>query len=109
MTNAESTCELYSKAIAAGEDPSEVVGELAVLYGVQRPAIWRRLITGGLRPPYGHSEKRSRRKSRARRPSSEVEKERMAQPRVDRDPCQRCGVRRDIGCYHTRAPVGMVL
>lgn len=28
---------------------------------------------------------------------------------VDRDPCQRCGVRRDIGCNHSRVPLGMVL
>jgi hypothetical protein len=30
-------------------------------------------------------------------------------PRIERDPCPRCGVRRDIGCNHTRAPLGMVL
>lgn len=30
-------------------------------------------------------------------------------PTVDRDPCQRCGVRHDIGCHHTRAPVGMMM
>jgi hypothetical protein len=29
--------------------------------------------------------------------------------RVDRDPCQRCGVRHDIGCHHSRAPLGMTL
>lgn len=28
---------------------------------------------------------------------------------VDRDPCQRCGVRHDIGCHHSRVPLGMVL
>jgi hypothetical protein len=28
---------------------------------------------------------------------------------VDRDPCPRCGVRHDIGCHHSRAPIGMVL
>lgn len=26
---------------------------------------------------------------------------------VDRDPCARCGVRHDIGCHHTRQPIGM--
>jgi len=26
---------------------------------------------------------------------------------VYRDPCQRCGVRRDIGCAHSGAPVSM--
>lgn len=28
---------------------------------------------------------------------------------VDRDPCDRCGVRRDIGCGHSRVRLGMVL
>jgi hypothetical protein len=28
---------------------------------------------------------------------------------VDRDPCQRCGVRHDIGCHHSRSRLGMVL
>lgn len=28
-------------------------------------------------------------------------------PRVNRDPCPRCGVRADIGCGHTQAPIGM--
>jgi len=28
---------------------------------------------------------------------------------VDRDPCPRCGVRRDIGCGHSLAPLGTVL
>lgn len=32
----------------------------------------------------------------------------LPQP-VDRDPCPRCGVRHDVGCNHSRAPLGMVL
>lgn len=28
---------------------------------------------------------------------------------VDRDPCPRCGVRRDIGCGHSLERLGMVL
>lgn len=28
---------------------------------------------------------------------------------VDRDPCQRCGVRHDIGCNHSQVPLGMML
>jgi hypothetical protein len=27
-------------------------------------------------------------------------------PRVDRDPCPRCGVRRDIGCVHSSRALG---
>jgi hypothetical protein len=28
---------------------------------------------------------------------------------TNRDPCQRCGCRGDIGCGHSKAPLGMVL
>lgn len=28
---------------------------------------------------------------------------------VDRDPCPRCGVRRDIGCGHSPERLGMIL
>lgn len=28
---------------------------------------------------------------------------------VDRDPCPRCGVRRDYGCSHSLAPLGTML
>jgi hypothetical protein len=30
-------------------------------------------------------------------------------PIEPRDPCPRCGVRQDIGCGHSQAPLGMVL
>lgn len=30
-------------------------------------------------------------------------------PVNDREPCPRCGVRRDIGCRHSTAPLGMIL
>lgn len=35
-----------------------------------------------------------------------AEAEKMAMPRVERDPCHRCGARGDYGCGHDRAPVG---
>lgn len=100
------TCEMYSAAIACGEAPGDVVGELATMYGVQRPAIWRRLRAGRLLPPYGSG----RRIGNPRRKSpTEADDARSAMPRVDRDPCPRCGVRHDVGCNHSRAPLGMVL
>jgi hypothetical protein len=37
------------------------------------------------------------------------EAERAEIPRVDRDPCPRCGTRRDIGCNHSRTRLGMML
>lgn len=33
----------------------------------------------------------------------------IAGRRLDRDPCPRCGVRGDVGCNHSRQPLGTVL
>jgi hypothetical protein len=33
-----------------------------------------------------------------------IEAEETLPPRVDRDPCIRCGVRADVGCGHKRIP-----
>lgn len=113
-------CAAFRAADNRGEDRSIVVSNLACLYNVQRPAIWKALRNGGVLPPYarrvdggkgrprgggmpGYSE------NRRRRSKSQISDEKAEMPRVDRDPCQRCGVRHDIGCHHTRAPVGMVL
>lgn len=35
-----------------------------------------------------------------RRTNPEIVADKMAQPRVSRDPCTRCGIRGDIGCEH---------
>ena len=122
MNDTARTCEIYLKSIAAGEHPSDVVAELATWYGVQRPAIWKRLRQGGVIPPYsprvaggkgrpvgGGECGYTQRRLEGRRRHSEINEAKMALPRVDRDPCQRCGVRHDVGCHHTRAPVGMTL
>lgn len=115
-------CTTYRKALAAGEDSTAVVGELAAANDVQRPAIWKALRRGGVLPPYapksehgqgrpigggvsGYTELR-----RANMQSRQTRKIQMDEtPRVDRDPCPRCGVRRDFGCNHSRIPLGMVL
>jgi hypothetical protein len=99
------TCDEYSRQAAMGGDPCEIVTALCVVHSVQRPAIWRRLRIGGVLPPY-----RARLVPRnARRSSLEIAREKDAGPRVDRDPCPRCGVRRDYGCNHSLARLGMVL
>lgn len=115
-------CAKYRRAMSGGEPQAAVIGYLASEYDVQRPAIFKALRSGGVMPPYeprsdygrgrprgggvpGYSERRRER----RRALSEIREERMSQPRVDRDPCQRCGVRHDVGCRHSRAPVGMML
>jgi hypothetical protein len=99
------TCEVYRKATAAGESPGDVVGYLAKWFGVQRPAIWRRLRTGGVLPKYNEGSPIGRkpagiRENRTRTPLP---------PTVSRDPCPRCGVRADYGCGHSHIRLGTVL
>jgi hypothetical protein len=101
----EETCDAYRRMLSAGGDPSEIVSGLAAFHGVNRPAIWKRLRSGGVLPPYRSGTGIRR----LRRTNLEIDAERNQQPRVDRDPCPRCGVRRDVGCAHSRAPLGMVL
>ena len=45
---------------------------------------------------YSPHSRPDREASRARK----LEREQALPPRVDRDPCPRCGVRRDFGCAH---------
>jgi hypothetical protein len=99
------TCDAYKRMADIGGDPSEIVTGLAAHFHVTRPSIWRRLRIGGVLPPYG-TRGPLRKK---RRPNREIKQDKDCQPRVDRDPCQRCGVRHDIGCNHSRAPLGMTL
>ena len=95
-------CRLYRHAVAAGEDPSAVVGMLAEMRGVQRPAIWRNLRAGGVLPPYGVG------RARGTKPRTRTTPNYEDAPRVHRDPCSRCGVRGDIGCSCPKARVGTV-
>lgn len=103
-------CSTYRKALAAGEDSTAVVGELAAANDVQRPAIWKALRRGGVLPPYAPKSEHGQGRRRANTQSWQTRKLQMDEtPRVDRDPCPRCGVRRDFGCNHSRIPLGMVL
>jgi hypothetical protein len=112
-------CEIYRAAVAAGEDTTDVVGQLATWFDVQRPAIWKRLRRGGAIPPYapktyggkgrpigggasGYSERR--RKASLSRSTNRAAM--AAAPRVVRDPCPRCGVRGDLPCKHNRTWLG---
>ena len=104
------TCTAYDRALACGEHPADIVGYLSAQYGVQRPAIWRRLIAGGSRPPYeGGSGKIGRAAAGVSRHKHRDIPASMLPTPVDRDPCPRCGVRRDIGCHHSLAPLGIAM
>lgn len=116
-------CEAFVRGISAGELSRTIVSELAARFDVQRPAIWKALRVGGVLAPYAprqdggagrplgggepgyteHRRERSVEVAIARRPEFPPEQF------VDRDPCPRCGVRGDIGCSHSRAPIGMML
>lgn len=93
-----SLCEAYRGLAATGGDVTSFVGEWARMLNVQRPAIWRRLRSGGALPPY-NSSPRGGFGPRPKRVRVRVTVESLP-PRVDRDPCPRCGVRADVGCNH---------
>lgn len=110
------TCEAFARSIANGCSSREAVAELAALNDVQRPAIWKRLRAGGIIAPYAPSHTGGKGRPRGggmagytenRRERSEAfhddRRLSLEQPRVDRDPCPRCGVRGDIGCGHSQA------
>lgn len=103
------TCEIYTKAIAGGEEPRVVIGYLACEYGVNRPEIWRRLRSGGVLPGYHRRENMGRKAAGLMKASLRQERLEPPSAPVNRDPCPRCGVRRDIGCEHTPCRLGMVL
>lgn len=106
-------CEVGRNVLASGGDLGVAVAALADKYGVQRPAIYKSLRTGGVLPPYkerkdggkgrpvgggvrGYTERR-------RRTHSEIKsafEAKAEQLRVNRDPCTYCGVRVDVGCRH---------
>jgi DNA-binding MarR family transcriptional regulator len=113
------TCEAFAAAIGRGATSGEAVSELAARYDVQRPAIWKRLRDGGLIAPYAPRQNGGKgrplgggtpgytatRRERSKEHHEQLEA-RPLPPRIDRDPCPRCGVRGDIGCAHSRVPIG---
>lgn len=112
-------CERYKRSLELGDPQSATVGELAAMFDVQRPAIWKALRNGGVIPPYtprqdggkgrpvgggvpGYTAVRRQRSQDHR----EQQETKPLPPRIDRDPCPRCGVRGDFGCSHSRAQLG---
>lgn len=86
------TCEAYRRAINAGEGTVEAVSQLARMHNVNNPAIYKRLRSGGVLPPY--------RTARPRVYNRAPEKPVNTPEPVNRDPCPYCNVRADIGCRH---------
>jgi hypothetical protein len=86
MSVSEITADHFKSIISMGHD--QAIHFLASFYRVERGAIRSRLRRAGVLPQCG-----SRR-------------EMIVARRVDRDPCPRCAVRRDIGCRH-RPTIGL--
>lgn len=70
------------------------VGQIAERQGVREPCVRKRLGRGAS-PRCGQVPRRPNAKAAGPLP-----------PVVNRDPCPRCEVRADIGCRHSRAPLG---
>lgn len=111
-------CAKYQAAIARGEKERDVIGYLAAAYDVQRPAIWRNLISGGLKAPYAPRQSGGKGRPHgggtpgwsARRREAAIAHRQAQQPTsapVHRDPCPRCGVRGDVDCGHNKQRIGV--
>lgn len=96
--NTKRTCEMYERMLAAGEDKTVVIGELAAMAGVQRSAIFRRLQRGGVIPRTQTQMPRAANDPAPRLTS--LQKLAVAPLPEFRDPCPRCGIRADVGCKH---------
>jgi hypothetical protein len=91
------------------------VTEIAQHFSVQRPAIYRAFhsenyLIGTMRPREAEVCSLMPRSPQPRQNPASVprkvleELEVLLRPRVNRDPCPRCGVRRDVGCKHAGKP-----
>ena len=78
----------YCRAFTAGE----TIPEIACRFNATRQAVYNHLKLAGLVGP-----------TRQLGEPVEIPEAQF----VDRDPCPRCAVRRDVGCHHSRAPLGM--
>ena len=82
----------------AGLSPSQI----AVRVGKTRNSVIGKIYRLGLNP----SQETDRFYPMRRRPRPK--EERLARMGVDRTPCPKCGVRADVGCSHTRPPLGFI-
>lgn len=98
MTKAEQTGEAYRDLIRRGYDKLDAITLLSAKFGIKKSGIYNRLRRSGDLPPY-------QRRRQCIHPQSVgfLAGEEIIARRVDRDPCPRCGVRRDKGCGHRPA------
>lgn len=103
------TCEQFKHALKSGIEPGDFVGYLSEREGVHRPAIWKRLRTGGALPDYNKGNPTGRKAAGIMDADSKADRIIPTRPPVYRDPCPRCGIRGDLPCGHSRVRLGMVL
>jgi hypothetical protein len=99
MSVSEITADHFKSIISMGHD--QAIHFLASFYRVERGAIRSRLRRAGVLPQCG-----SRREMIHPQNVGCIPGEEIVARRVDRDPCPRCAVRRDIGCRH-RPTIGL--
>lgn len=80
---------------------------IALVFGCQTPAIYRAFNKMGhvTETMLAHRAKVRKFNPTSRRVTAIAIPEDV-EPIAPRDPCQRCGTRGDIGCRHTKAPLG---
>lgn len=83
-------CALYGKV---------PVREIARRFNVQSPAVFKALRAAGVLAPY----RRRGPGAMVRGPRFEAIGDVPESQYVSRDPCPRCGTRRDVGCAHGSA------
>lgn len=95
----EETAALYRHFLANGIPQKHIARMIADVQYIDTPAVRRRLQKAGLWVVKPH-----RREGEPRRPRHQASCARRSNeplpPVVVRDPCERCGVRADIGCLH---------
>jgi len=79
------------KAYIAGES----ISDIAARWDITRAAIYHHLYKSGVLLRYKKTDKYG------------VKPEDCKGTWVHRDPCPKCGVRQDIGCGHSGAPLSM--
>ncbi len=84
---ARQICDAFNKDVP--------VAEIADMFGVQRPAIYKMLRRHGVLPAYKPAVV-------GKKTIGSYTERRQTEPGPDRTPCPRCGVRADYGCSHNR-------
>ena len=101
-------------AVMLHRDKGWPVVQIAAHFEVQKPAIWNafrreRYFTPAMKEGRKRSVRANFGGNNGGRPRVYDSPPRYTEPRIvpdNREPCPRCGIRGEIGCKHSRAPIG---